>query len=243
MAKFIDTHIHLQDFKPDFAPQVLANPEMQKAVLISAEVKDWEPISKLVKAYSDKLIPAFGVHPWHYDEKFDIELLKEKLRAFPNALVGEIGVDQLKEPVNEKQHQLFSAQIRVAKEFNRPVVVHAAKAFTALTEHEKELREVRYVHHGFTKNFELLKFIIRTGGYIGLSALFLRQEKASEMFQMIPEDKVLFETDAPYQADETRYNEIVQENLLKLSAIAGVGVEDLSARLLQNAERFIGVGG
>ena len=57
---------------------------------------------------------------------------------------------------------------------------------------------------------------------------------------MIPEDRVLFETDAPYQADETRYNEIVQENLLKLSEIAGVGVEDLSARLLQNTERFIG---
>ena len=240
MAKFIDTHIHLQDFKPDFAPQVLANPELQKAVLISAEVKDWELLSKLVQTYSDRLIPAFGVHPWHYGESFDVELLKEKLKAFPHALVGEIGVDQIKEPVNEKQHQLFSAQTRVAKEFNRPVVIHAAKAFMALTEHENELKEVRYVHHGFTKNFELLKFVIKSGGYVGLGALFLRQEKAREVFQMIPENKVLFETDTPYQADETRYNEVVQENLLKLSEIAGIPVKDLSARLLQNAEQFIG---
>lgn len=239
MAKFIDTHIHLQDFKPDFAPQVFANPDMQKAVLISAEVADWEKISALLKKAPDKFVGAFGVHPWYWREEFDVEALKEKLRAYPSALVGEIGVDELKEPVNEKQHQLFSAQIAVAKEFKRAVVIHAAKAFTALTAHEEELKSVRYVYHGFVKNNELLKFIIRSDGYVGLSAQFLGQKKAREMWQMMPKDKVLFETDAPYRLNETRYNDIVQENLVKLAEIAEMGIAELSALLIENAERFI----
>lgn len=237
--KFIDTHIHLQDFKPDFAPQVLDNPEADKLVLVSASTEDFEKIAALVTTYPDKLIASFGVHPWYYEDEFSVESLKEMLKKFPNALVGEIGVDELKEPVSDAQHQLFSKQLAVAWTFNRPVIVHAAKAFNALVTHEAELKEVKYVHHAFVKNPELMKFINKTGGYFGLGSLFLKQEKAHEMWEMMPKDKILFETDAPYRFDEAHYNNIVQENLLKLAEIAQMPLEDLSARLINNAETFL----
>lgn len=237
--QFIDTHIHLQDFKPDFAPQVLNNSEAKKLVLVSAKLEDFDKIAALSKAYPDKVLPTFGVHPWYWRESLPIDELKALLQKFPEALVGEIGVDELKEPVSDGQHQLFSKQLAVAWTFNRPVIVHAAKAFNGLMVHEAELKEVRYVHHGFVKNPELLKFINKTGGYIGLGALFLKQEKAQEMWAMMPKDKILFETDAPYRVDETRYNDIVQENLTKLAAIVGVSIEELGAQLEANAEAFL----
>lgn len=237
--KFIDTHIHLQDFKPDFAPRVLDNPEAKQLVLVSASTADFDKIAELVTAYPNKLIASFGVHPWYSRDEFSVESLKELLKKNPHALVGEIGVDELKEKVSDAQHQLFSKQLAVAWTFNRPVIVHAAKAFNALVTHEAELKEVKYVHHAFVKNQELLKFINKTGGYFGLGGLFLKQEKAREMWEMMPKDKILFETDAPYQADEARYNEIVQENLLKLGQIAQMPVNDLSALLIDNAKKFV----
>lgn len=241
MLQFIDTHIHLQDFKPDFAPQVLKNSATQKLILIATRPADFPSISSLIKAHPQKLIGAFGVHPWYKEVPFSIEELKQKLIEFPNALIGEIGVDELREKVNEKQHKLFSAQLEIARNFSRPVIVHAAKAFPALMEHETELKQVKYVHHGFVKNQELLKFIIRTGGYIGLGALFLKQEKAAHLWEMMPKDKILFETDAPYRIDEKNYNNIVQENLKSLALISGMGQEALSNLLTQNAQKFIDV--
>lgn len=237
--QFIDTHIHLQDFKPDFAPRVLENPDAKRLVLVSAMVEDFDKIAEMIREYPDKLVGAFGVHPWYWQDGAPIETLKEMLRAFPNALIGEIGVDALKEPVSDGQHQLFSKQLAVAWTFNRPVIVHVAKAFEGLMAHEAELKEVKYVHHAFVKNPELLKFINKTGGYFGLGSLFLRQEKARELWEQMPKDKILFETDAPYQADEAHYNEIVEESLIRLAEIAQMSVEDLSAQLVKNAETFI----
>lgn len=237
--QFIDTHIHLQDFKADCAPAVWNNPEARKFVLVAAEKADFAKIAALLRQYPDKTAGAFGIHPWYCREKLPAEELRDYLKAFPQALVGEIGVDELRGPVCPEQHELFSAQLKIAAEFGRPVIVHAAKAFPALVQHQDELEKVRFVHHGFVKNRELLKFIIGCGGYIGLGALFLKQEKAVEMWAMMPEDKVLFETDAPFRVDEMRYNDLVQENLRRLAEIAGEEPEALARRLIGNAEAFL----
>jgi len=239
MLQFIDTHIHLQDFKPDFAPSVLHNSIAQKLVLISAQEADYEKIDVYTSRYPEKIIGAFGIHPWYSKEPFHIDLLYEKLKKFPHALVGEIGVDELKEKASAEQHQLFSAQLMVAKKFNRPVIVHAAKAFNALAKHEAELKQISYVYHGYTKNNELLKFIIRTGGYIGLSELFYIQSQASMLWQAMPKDRILFESDAPYRIKEENYHQTMQDNLLKLAEIAGMNAPELAEMLITNANNFL----
>lgn len=241
MTQFIDTHVHLQDFKPDFAPRVIRSVSAKKLVLISAAVDDFEKIAALVRAHPRKLCAAFGIHPWYWRDVAALELLKKKLQEFPKALVGEIGVDELREPVNPGQHELFSAQLEIAKKLSRPVVVHAAKAFKALVEHEQELKQVKYVHHGFVKNNELLKFINRSGGYIGLGELFLRQEKARQMWANMPKERILFETDAPYRMKDESYLSEVQNNLVRLAEIAGMDKEELAHQLNTNAQRFLQV--
>lgn len=237
--QFIDTHIHLQDFKADFAPRVLENPQARRLLLVSAREADFAKAAALAAAYPDKCVPAFGIHPWYGREGADVELLKEYLKRFTNACVGEIGVDGLKEPPNPAQHILFSRQLAVAKEFSRPVVVHAARAFMALQEHRQALKEVRFVYHGFVKNHELVKFVVQCGGYFGLGAHFLKQEKAAALWAEMPRDRVLFETDAPYQVTEEEYGETVQENLRRLTLISGMPAGELQELLLQNAEDFL----
>lgn len=141
VMQFIDTHIHLQDFKADCAPRVWHNPEAKGLVLVSAGREDFAKIAALLRQYPDKASGAFGIHPWHYREKAPLDELETCLREFPQALVGEIGVDELKEPVSPGQHDLFAAQLEIATAYRRPVIVHAAKAFAALTEHETALKK------------------------------------------------------------------------------------------------------
>lgn len=236
---FIDTHVHLQDFNTDFAPSILADSEAQKLVLIAAQEADFDKIARLLRRYPERLTAAFGVHPWYEAGEQELASLKRCLQMFPHALVGEIGVDALRHPPTPAQHQSFSAQLDIARQFNRPVVVHAAKAFEALKKHEDELKNVKFVHHGFVKNMELLHFINRCGGYIGLGALFLKQEKAAQFLARMPQDKILFETDAPYRVTDSGYLGAVQENLRALAVIAGQPVEELAARLVSNAEEFM----
>ena len=59
------------------------------------------------------------------------------------------------------------------------------------------------------------------------------------MWQKMPADRVLFETDAPYRVDETRYNQVVQENLRKLAEIADEDAEKLALQLQENAKNFM----
>lgn len=237
--QFIDTHIHLQDFKEDFAPRVLESLSVRRLVLVSACVADFAKVAALYEQYPQKVVPAFGVHPWYADDGVEMEVLKAYLKRFDKALVGEIGVDGIRKAPDEAQHKLFSAQLEVAKEFNRPVIVHAAKVFDALMEHEAALKSVRFSYHGFVKNRELIKFINKCGGYFGLGAHFLKQEKASDMFADMPSNKVLFESDAPYQVRDEGYLEAVAGNLQRLSEIAQLPEEILCERLIYNAEDFL----
>lgn len=239
MTEFIDTHVHLQDFNAAFAPQVLQDENAKRLVLVSAYEEDFAKIAGFLEKYPQKVQGAFGVHPWCWRKEAPVAALEAYLKRFSGALVGEIGVDALKEEVNTAQHELFSAELAVAEAFSRPVILHAAKAFFALREHEKELGRVKYVHHGFVRNDELLRFINKTGGYIGLGALFLKQERAAEMWKMMPADRVLFETDAPYRVSQEGYGAIVQQNLEKLAEIAGEDKEALAARFVFNAEEFL----
>lgn len=236
---FIDTHIHLQDFKDDFALEIINSSALEKGILVSAVKSDWDKIAEYLRLYPKRFVGAFGLHPWYYNEENFVDDLETKLKEFPEALVGEIGVDELREKVCDKQHQLFNIQLDLAKKYNRGVIIHAAKAFDALKEHKKDLEKVKFVHHGFVKNVEILKFVNECGGYAGIGSLFLKQEKAKEFWAVMDKKKILFETDAPYRVSEENYFGNVEANLSKLADIVGINKDELIDMLNRNAEEFL----
>lgn len=66
--QFIDTHIHLQDYKTKSAPQIIAGARaagVEKFVCAAVTEEDWPEVAALAEAYPEVVVPAYGLHPWY----------------------------------------------------------------------------------------------------------------------------------------------------------------------------------
>ncbi len=239
MPNITDTHIHLQDFNHDFALELLSLASIKNLILVSANCNDFEKISTLHKTSPQKITPAFGYHPWQALTPYSLELLKTYLIKNKTSLIGEIGLDGIKTPPSLEQHELFSSQLSLAKILKRPVIIHGAKANSELYKYRSLLSSIKYVYHSFPANLELLKFLISTEAYIGLGSSFINSPKAQNLISYLPKDKILFETDAPYQTKQETYLSTCQSNLITLAKLLNISPNNLEQTLSNNFKEFI----
>ena len=220
--QFIDTHSHLQDDKSSNATEIIRKAVAsgcRKMICVSAKEEDWEKITGYTAEFPEVIVPAFAVHPWYVSELNDgwTERLSMILQKYPHALIGECGLDGLKADM-EKQKQVFAEHIVLSKKFGRPLIIHAVKAVSLMEEYWDKLPE-KFVIHGYNGKAEFLKKIIQKGGSIGVGKGLLKHPKAKELLTLIPPTKILFESDAPFQAEGSwQIKEIAGKvsNLLKI---------------------------
>ena len=237
--QFIDTHIHLQDDKSNNATEIVRKAVAsgcRKMICVSAKEEDWEKIAGYTAEFPEIIVPAFAVHPWYVSELKDnwSEHLATMLQKYPQALIGECGLDGLK-PNIEKQKQVFAEHINLAKKHQRPLLIHAVKAVAFMEEFFDILPE-KFVIHGYNGKAEFLKKIIQKGGSIGVGKGLLKHPKAKELLMLIPRDKILFESDAPFQAEGSWQ---IKEIIEKVSCVLKMSSEQLSAQVYQNSLELI----
>lgn len=145
---------------------------------------------------------SVSIHPWDVLEPYNLELLKQ-YASLPNCLaIGETGLDKLK-PHWKIQVDVFLEHIRLAKEVQKPLIIHCVKAFDDCLQ---LLKQENFKHgvlfHGFNKHPQLAKQLIKKGHYISLGAFFLKENPNFERFLIdFNFNGVLFETD-----DHTQLN-------------------------------------
>lgn len=237
--QFIDTHTHLQDDKSSNATEIIRKAYMagcQKMICVSAKEEDWEKIVEFTNVSPENIVPAFAIHPWYVSELKNnwSAHLAMMLQKFPQALIGECGLDGLK-PNIEKQKQVFAEHIRLAEELKRPLIIHAVKAVALIEEYWDKLPQ-KFVIHGYNGKAEFLKKIIQKGGYIGVGNGLLKHPQAKELLKLIPNNKILFESDAPFQSDGAW---AVKKIIETASRLLEISVEQLSAQAYQNSLEFI----
>ena len=198
----------------------------------------------------------FGVHPWETLEECKVESVKckvegelrSKLLANPAAGFGEIGLDRLKvRDIPPLMREVFEAQLMLALELNRPVVLHGAKCWgqvvatiRKLTTHDSQL--TAFLFHGFSRSDGLIPDIVKLNGFISVGPAVLNDHAVNyrALVKKIPLDRLLVETDAVVGARvPTRPH--IREVLEKTAEILGVSSAELERITDENADRFLGV--
>ena len=214
-----DSHAHYNDEKFDndrkeIIEQTLKN-GVSNFIVAGYNIESSKKALNIVKEYKE-LYSIVGISP------NDIEDIKEDKDVDTNILeiekliktddnekivaVGEIGLDYYWNKENkELQKIIFKKQIELANKYNLPIVIHTRDAINDTLEIIKN-NEVknRGIFHCCPLNRELVKEALKLGYYISLSGVvtFKNAKNANEIIEMIPENRILIETDSPYLAPE-----------------------------------------
>ena len=245
-----DTHAHYDDEAFDEDRESLLQGMKQNGVdcivNIGANMQTSRNTVALTEQY-DFIYGAVGVHPSDvYDmTEADIETLREWSRLDKIVAIGEIGLDY-HYPDTDKalQQKWFIRQLQLAREEKLPVVIHsrdaAADTLAIMQEHGRELGGVI---HCFSYTKEMAAEYLKMGYYIGIGGVltFKNAKKLVEAVEMIPPERLVLETDAPYLApdpyrgkrNESAYLTYVAQ---KLAQIKGVSYEEIVMQTAKNAK-------
>ena len=177
-------------------------------------------------------VPYFstGIHPWHIDvDRVDehLAIIEERLQKDNCLALGECGLDKRIEIPLHTQIEVFEKQLLLAKQYQKPVILHLVAAFQELIEIKNRLQPgVPMVVHGFSKNAQVAKQLLDNGFYLSFGKYLLRNPELSGVFAGVPEDRFLMETD---MMEETLY-----EVYAKAALARNRNIEDLKNSVSTN---------
>ncbi len=203
-----DSHIH---FAQCVIHEKLKNPpssEYLAATCIHSE-EEWKTFSDLEKSFSFSpsflVKKAFGLHPQKILPE-NADFLENLCRGKKIDAVGEAGFDFYSADFRKDsalQEKAFQVELELCKEFSLPLVVHERKALEMIYRYSSELKKLSGVlFHSFFHGFFEAESILKKG--INAFFSFGKQirngnKKAIECVKNLPEERLLLETDAPYQ--------------------------------------------
>lgn len=249
-----DSHAHYDDSAFDSDREELLAMLPQKGVChvinAGASLKGSAASIALAEKY-EYFHAAAGIHP---EDAFGLpedwqEQLK-KMLAHPKVVaVGEIGLDYYYEDAcpREIQQQVFEAQLKLAKEFDLPVIIHDREAHGDTMEFLRKYRP-RGVVHCFSGSAEMAKEVVSLGMYVGLGGVvtFKNARHPLEVAAVVPPNRLLNETDAPYMAPVPYRGKRCDSTLIPYSAtkigeIKGVSAQEVLSWGKENAARLFGI--
>lgn len=204
-----DAHSHLQDNRLSAVFDEVVRQARQAGIegicTCGTAPSDWEATAGLARLQLPfTVVPAFGVHPWYVQALPSdwLEQLERHLRHFVGAALGEIGLDGVRDDLPfDLQKDVFVSQLRLAVRLGRPVVLHGARAWDRLAKALKPFAGALpgFVAHGFGGSTEQLNRFIAWGGYVSVAGSVCNPKavKIRTVAHLIPEDRLLLETDSP----------------------------------------------
>jgi TatD DNase family protein len=254
----VDTHIHLDDerYADDLEAVLTRSREVgvNRWIIPGADPTTLERAVAIAEKYADAFF-AVGVHPYDADN-YERAYLERFIEHPKCVAVGEIGLDYSRLPESEEaieamkksQHEAFIDQIDLANRYEKPIIVHIRDASRdAQSLLEVHAGEQGGVLHCYNADQELLSLAER-GFYYGIGGVitFKNAKKLLEVFPMIPEDRLLIETDGPYltphpyrgERNEPAYCELVTE---KMAHLSGIPLADTQRMCRENTARLFGI--
>lgn len=240
---YFDFHIHLTQLETFPVFSTVKDYSVISCCLTENEFYDTE---KLVQNLKEKRInfgaekvtvkKAFGVHPQFLNVenlKFLASLLENKKIDY----IGEIGLDFFNEELKQTKNEqiiFFEKQLELALKFKIPIIIHERKAVNELFKYKKELSLLpKVIFHNWSGSFMEAQFFLKNkvNAFFSFGNTLLTGKKSAvECVKLLPLQRIVFETDAPFQKLKENLNQA--ENLVniyeKASLIRGIDFTQLN---------------
>ncbi len=201
----IDTHCHLDaaEFAPDRDAVVARARQAGVAMMVVPAVESalFESMETVCRAYPE-CAPAYGLHPLyierHRDE--DLLLLRQRLDDEQVVAVGEIGLDGFAAGLDSaRQEQFFVEQLKLAREFDLPVILHIRRAQDQILKHLRRIRVRGGIAHAFNGSPQQAGEFIKLGFKLGFGGAmtYPRALNLQRLAASLPLESIVLETDAP----------------------------------------------
>lgn len=177
---------------------------------------------------------SIGIHPWygHLQElPKSMKYLNVLAQQHNVKLIGECGLDKLQGEEMAKQLQILEAQIDLAEQLRKPVILHCVKAFDELIALKKKLKpSVPMIIHGFNKKHEMARQLMAQGFYLSFGAAVLKSDEIA---------KVLKEIDQPFFLETDDSNVDIVEIYERATEIKKISVDELKDVIFANWKKLV----
>ena len=205
----VDSHCHLDagEFDAD-RDRVIAralDAGVRQQVVPATHAAAWSGLREVCQS-APGLHPAYGMHPVFLDQHRpgDLEQLRQWLESERPVAVGECGLDHFIEDLDrDAQQHWFEGQLRLAREYDLPVIVHARRAVEAVIAALRRVGGLRGVVHSYSGSEEQARQLWKLGFMLGLGGpvTYERARRLRRLAASMPLEYLLLETDAPDQPD------------------------------------------
>lgn len=251
-----DTHAHYDskefDSNRDELLKDVFNNNVSYIVNVGSDLQSCEKCIGLSQQY-ENIYAAIGIHPTDTidltEDNFE-RIVKKYVECDKVVAVGEIGLDyywEKEEAQKNRQKKWFEKQIQLAKDINKPVIIHSREAAKDTLDiiKESDAQKVGGVIHCFSYEKEMAREYIKLGFYIGIGGVltYKNARKQKEVVEDIPLDRIVLETDAPYltpvpfrgKTNNSSYIKFVVEEIARIKNVSEKEVENIT---LENAKRM-----
>ena len=248
-----DSHCHIDapEFDADRGEIVARAAAAGVTRLIAPAVSagGWPKLREVSRAYA-QVEAAYGLHPMYLDEHRPGHLsqLREWIERERPAAIGECGLDFFVGGLDpDLQREFLIGQLRLAREFDLPVILHARRAVDEVTALLRRIGGLRGVVHSFSGSLQQAGILCEMGFLLGFGGpvTHARANRLRGIVASIPIERLLLETDAPDQPDAAIRGQ--RNEPARLPAIAqtiaelrGVSLENLAERTAANAVALFG---
>jgi len=253
-----DSHSHYNDEKFDIdreqiIKETLAN-SVSNFIIAGYNIAGSKKAIEIAKNY-EQIYTTAGISPNDVEdikENVDNSIfqIQEIAKNKKVVAIGEIGLDYYWNKENKEiKKEVFIKQIELANKLDLPIVIHTRDAFIDTIEILKQNNvNKKGIFHCCPLNQELVKEAVKLGYYISLSGVitFKNAKNVEEILNLIPEDKLLIETDSPYLSPEPfrgkRNNSMnVKYVAEKIAQLKNKTIEEIAELTNKNAKRIFNI--
>jgi len=236
----------MDHFTPLQLDAILKNASNVKAIIsTSTSIKDAYEVLALAKKYP-KIKASLGLYPQKENFNDFSEFKKLVLKNLSQIIqIGEIGMDFCHETkeTQKEQEKLFKAQLELAEELNLPVSIHARSAEKEVLDVLENYPKVTKILHCFCGNMKQVARAANMACYFSITTALDRMQNFQKALEIIPKNKILTETDAPYLSPQ-KYKDLpneaayIEETIKQIAKIWGKSVDETEKIIEENTDRI-----